>query len=62
MSKEKIIRIVEEEYVSGVCFQVAETEYEFGRHYIMLMNGEPGFHSTDLERVQNYMRSITGKR
>lgn len=39
-------------------FQIAETSYEFGQHYVLIINGEPGFHATDLERVQNYMNRI----
>jgi len=54
--KEEIIRIVEEKEGHGVVFQIVETRYEFGRHYVLFMNGHPGFHSMDLERVQDYMK------
>ena len=54
---EKIIRVIEEHKVHGITFTIVETLYEFGRHYVLLVNGEPGFHSIDLERVQDYMRS-----
>lgn len=57
---EDIIRIIEEHTVNGIIFQIAETRYEFGRHYVLISNGIPGFHSTDLDRVQDYMHSITG--
>ncbi len=56
--KEEIIRIVEEYRVRGILVQIAETKYEFGRHYVMITNGMPGFHSTDLERVRKYARSM----
>ena len=55
---EKIIRIVEEKSYRGIVFQIAETFYEFGRHFVLVINGEPGFHSTDYERVQRYMNSL----
>lgn len=54
---EKIIRVIEEKQAHGTTCTIVETLYEFGRHYVLLVNGEPGFHSTDLERVQKYMRS-----
>ncbi len=52
---EEIIRVVEEKEANGVTFSIVETRYEFGRHFVLLMNGVPDFHSVDLERVQNYM-------
>jgi hypothetical protein len=55
---ERVIRIVEEKKSRGILFQIAETQYEFGRHYVLVINGEQGFHSTDLERVQNYMNRM----
>lgn len=55
---EKIIRVVDEHDNNGILFQVVETQYEFGRHFVFLMNGEPGFHSTDCERVLKYMNGI----
>ena len=58
--REEIIRVIEEYHVNGILFQIAETKYEFGRHYVMIMNGKPGFHSVDLDRVLNYMKSIIG--
>ena len=39
----------------GVTYTIAETAYEFGRHYVLYANGIPGFHSTDLKLVRNYM-------
>lgn len=55
---ERIIRVIEEHHTNnGLIISIVETLYEFGRHYVLLVNGEPSFHSTDLERVQKYMRS-----
>lgn len=62
MNNERIVRIVEEMQVQGIRLQVVETAYEFGRHYVLLMNGEPGFANSDLDRVLNYMRSVAGVR
>ena len=56
--KEKIIRVITEKNVNGVLFQIAKSQYEFGTHYVLVMNGEPGCHSTDLERVEKYLASI----
>lgn len=56
--REEIIRVIDEKRVHGMLFQVVETKYEFGRHYVFMINGQPGFNSTDLERVENYMNSI----
>ena len=55
---EKIIRIVEEKESHGLKFQIVETQYEFGTHFVLKINGEPGFHATDLERVEKYMNSF----
>lgn len=55
------VSIIEEYNKNGICLQVAETRYEFGRHYVVLMNGEPGFHSTDLDRTLKYLRSTVGR-
>lgn len=54
--REEIVKIIDEYRVRGIVVQVVETKYEFGRHYIMLTNGEPGFHSIDLERVRRYAK------
>ena len=54
--REEIVKIIDEYRVRGIVVQVVETKYEFGRHYIMLTNGEPGFHSIDLERVRSYAK------
>ncbi len=56
--REEIVRVIEEYQVRGILIQIVETKYEFGRHYMMITNGMPGFHSTDLERVQKYARSM----
>lgn len=58
MKQEEITRIVEEKESRGILFQIAETKYEFGRHYMLIINGMQGFHSTELERVQNYMKKM----
>ena len=55
--KEKIIRIIEEEYAHGATYSIVESLGEFGRHYVLLFDGVPTFHSTDLERVEKYMKS-----
>ncbi len=55
--REEIVRVVDEYRVRNIVVQIVETKYEYGRHYLMLTNGEPGFHSTDLERVQRYVKS-----
>ena len=52
---EEIIRIVEEKKANGITFTIVETKYEQVRHFVLLMNGVPEFHSVDLERVRNYM-------
>ena len=52
---EKIIRVVEERQAHGMTYTIVETLYKYGRHYVLLVNGAPGFHSTDLERVQKHM-------
>ena len=54
---ERIIKVIEEHHANGMTYSIVETLYEFGRHYVLLINGEPGFHSTDLNRVQRYMKS-----
>ena len=54
---EKIIRVVEEHQAHGLTYTIVETMYEYGQHFVLLVDGEPGFHSTDLERVQKYMKS-----
>lgn len=55
--KEKIIRVVEEAESRLGKLVIVETQYEFGTHYVLLENGKPGFHSTDLERVRNYLKT-----
>ena len=55
---EKIIRVIERKRICEVDFAIVETKYEFATHYVLYTGGLPGFHSTDLERVQNYMRSF----
>ena len=55
---EKIIRVVQEKSGHGITIKIVETDYEFGTHFVMLLNGKPGFHSTDLERVERYMNDI----
>ena len=50
-------KVIEEKSAKGLLFQVVEESYEFGTHYVFYVNGEPGFHSTDLDRVVKYMNS-----
>jgi hypothetical protein len=54
---EKIINVIENHHSNGLTYTIVETQYAFGHHYVLLINGEPGFHSTDLERVQRYMKN-----
>ena len=53
---EKIKQIIEEHMAHGLKFTIAETYYEFGTHYMLLVNGMPSYHSVDLDKVQEYMR------
>lgn len=55
---EKIIRIIEERRAHGILFQLVETQYEFGYHYVCFINGMPDYHSVDLEKVREYMYSF----
>ena len=52
---EEIIAIIDRRQAHGLEFTIAETKYEYGTHYVLFVNGQPGFHSIDLERVQRYM-------
>jgi len=54
---ERIKQIIEEHEAHGLTFTIAETYYEYGTHYLLIVKGMPIFHSVDLERVQDYMRS-----
>ena len=53
---EKIKQIIEEHMAHGLKFTIAETYYEFGTHYMLLVNGMSSYHSVDLDKVQEYMR------
>ena len=55
---ERILRVVEERKVHGIVFTIVETVYEFGIHYVVLTNGEPGCHSVDLETCREYVQGI----
>ena len=55
---EQIVRVIREQESRGMLFQILETRYEFGTHYVLAINGMQGFHSTDLERVEKYMNSM----
>lgn len=55
---ERIIRIIDRKVAHGIVAEIAETEYEFGRHYVLILNGRPGFHSVDYDRVEKYLNSI----
>lgn len=55
---ERIINILMEKRAHGMLFQIAEAAYEYGIHYVLIINGIHGFHSTDYDRVKAYMNSI----
>lgn len=48
-------KVIEEKSINGMFLQVVEESYEFGTHYVLYVNGKPGVHSTDLERVIKHM-------
>ena len=41
---------------NGMLLQIVKAEACGGRYYLVV-DGEPGFHSLNLERVENYMNS-----
>ena len=49
--------IREERLPNGMVIQIIKTN-ECGGRYYMVTDGEFGFHSLDLERVENYVDSI----
>lgn len=49
--------IREERLPNGMLIQIVKTD-ECGGKYYMVTDGEPGFHSLDLERVEAYVDSI----
>ena len=49
--------IREENLPNGLNIKIIKTN-EYGGRYYMVTNGEPGFHSLDLERVEKYVDSI----
>ena len=53
--KEEIIKVVEEKTIGSMTVQIVETKYGYGTHYVLVVNGKPGFHSIDLDRVEDYM-------
>ena len=46
--------IKEENLPNGLCIQIIKTD-ECGGRYYACCNGVPGFHSLDLERVEDYV-------
>ena len=42
---------------NGMLLQIVKTNECGGRFYLYI-DGEPGFHSLDLERVEKYMNSV----
>lgn len=58
--RERTIRIIDEKRAHGIIAQIAETSYEFGSHFVLFLNGQAGFHSTDYDKVKNHMNSILG--
>lgn len=55
---ERILNLIREERVGGMVYQIVETAYEYGRHYVLVINGRPGFHSVDYDRVEAHLNSI----
>ena len=55
---EKIKEILYENIIKGYHLIIAETYYEFGTHYVLFVDSEPGFHSTDYDKVFKYMKSM----
>lgn len=55
---ERIIRKIERKEAHGIVAEIAETAYEYGTHYVLFLNGHPGFHSVDFDRVEKYMNDI----
>ena len=53
----KGVVIREEILPNGMVIQIVKTN-ECGGRYYMVTDGEPGFHSLDLERVEKYVNSI----
>ena len=51
----QIKRVIEDMHNNGVHFQLVEIS---GGSYMILMNGQPGFHASDLDRVRDYMHSM----
>lgn len=51
------IVIREERLPNGMVIQIVKTN-ECGGRYYMVTDGEPGFHSLDLERVEKYVDSL----
>ena len=49
--RERIIRVVERKSSNEIVAEIVETAYEFGTHFVLVLNGHPGFHSVDYERV-----------
>lgn len=51
-------KVIKEAYAhNGMLVQIIMTS-EFGGRYYLVIDGEPGFHSLELERVENYMNEI----
>lgn len=44
---------------NGMFLQIVKTN-ECGGRYYLVVDGEPGFHSLDFERVEKYMNDILG--
>ena len=51
----QIKRVIEDMHNNGVHFQLVEIS---GGSYMILMNGQPGCHASDLDRVRDYMHSM----
>ena len=44
--------------ISALFSNIIQKRNSLGTHYVLVINGNPGFHSVDLDRVQNYMNEF----
>lgn len=51
--KKEAIRVIKEKQVRGALLQVLEANQEFGRYYILVINGEPRVRSVDLDMLNS---------
>ena len=55
---EKIKEILYENTIKRFHLIIAETYYDFGTHYVLIVDSEPCFHSTDYDTVFKHMKSM----